>query len=124
MWRVSASDARERLLRIEGRAANVLLCLRIVYRCVRIVFSAQRTFSNVRWFGIAMGLVENLRVGEERAEAGRGAEEDEASAILGAGEVGRVGVAEDASAQGDELRGLTLLLQSTPRMRRAITLWG
>ncbi len=61
-----------------------------------------------------MDCVENLRVGEERAQAGFGAKEDGSSAILGAGEVSRVGAAEDASAQGDELGRMAefiLLLQ-------------
>lgn len=50
-----------------------------------------------------MDFVENLRVGKERAQAGFGAEQEGSSAVLGAGEVSRVGAAEDASAQGDEL---------------------
>ena len=46
-------------------------------------------------FRVAMRLVEDLRVGEECAQAGLGAEEESPSAILGAGEVGGVGVAEE-----------------------------
>lgn len=52
-----------------------------------------------------MDFVENIRIGEEGAEAGVGAEQDRPSAVFGAGEVGRVRVAEDASTQGDELAG-------------------
>ena len=45
-----------------------------------------------------MGFVEQVRVGDERAKAGFGTEINCPSAILGAREIGRVGVEEDASA--------------------------
>jgi len=47
--------------------------------------------------------VENIRIGEERAEAGFGAKQDRPSMIFGAWEVGGICVAEDSSAQCDEL---------------------
>lgn len=50
-----------------------------------------------------MGFIENIRVGEERAQAGFGAEQDRPSAMFSAGKIVRIGVAEDASTQGDEL---------------------
>jgi len=53
-----------------------------------------------------MDFVENIRVGEERAEAGFSAEIDCPSAVLGTGEVGGIRVAEDTSTQGDELAGM------------------
>ena len=49
-----------------------------------------------------MDSVENIRVGEERAEARLGAEINRPSSIFGAGEISRVGVAEDPSAESDE----------------------
>jgi len=57
-----------------------------------------------------MGFVKNIRVSKERAQAGFGTEQDRPPAVLGARKVGRVGVAEDASAQGDELTRVGLLL--------------
>lgn len=56
-----------------------------------------------------MHFIENIRVGEECAEAGFGAEEDRPSTIRCAGIILRIGVAKDPSAQGDELFMLFLL---------------
>ena len=53
-----------------------------------------------------MGFVEKIRVSKERAEAGFGAEQDRPPAVFGAREIGRVCVAEDASAQGHERSGI------------------
>lgn len=50
-----------------------------------------------------MDFVENIRVSEERAEAGFCAEQDRPSAVFNAREVGRIRIAEDTSAEGDEL---------------------
>ena len=50
-----------------------------------------------------MDFVENIRIGKESAEAGFGAEQDRPSAVFGAWEIGGVGIAEDTSAEGDEL---------------------
>ena len=52
-----------------------------------------------------MDFVENIRVSEERAEAGFCAEQDRPSTIFGAREVSGIRFAEDTSAQGDELFG-------------------
>ena len=49
-----------------------------------------------------MDFVENIRVVEERAETGFGAEIDRPATVFDSRKVGRVGVAEDASTQGDE----------------------
>ena len=49
-----------------------------------------------------MDLVENIRVVEERAEAGFGAEIDRPAAVFDSRKVCRVGVSEDAPAQGYE----------------------
>ena len=51
-----------------------------------------------------MDFIEDVRVREERAETGFGAEIDGAAAILSAREVGRIGIAKDPSAEGDETR--------------------
>jgi hypothetical protein len=49
-----------------------------------------------------MDSVEDIGIGEERAQAGLGAEIDRPASIPGAGEVGRVRVTEDPPAEGDE----------------------
>lgn len=51
-----------------------------------------------------MDFVENIRVSEERTEAGLGAEVDRLVAILSAWKIGGIGVAKDPPAEGDELR--------------------
>lgn len=51
-----------------------------------------------------MGFIEEVRVGKERLEAGLGAEIDRPAAILDSWKIGRIGVAEDPSAEGDEAR--------------------
>lgn len=71
-----------------------------------------------------MDFVEEIRVSKERAETGFGAEIDRAAAILGAREVSRIGIAEDAPAEGDKtrmflllcriLRHLKIFLQTSP----------
>ena len=50
-----------------------------------------------------MDFVEYVRVRQERTEAGFGAEQDHAPAVLGAWIVGRIGIAEYSTTQGDEL---------------------
>ena len=50
-----------------------------------------------------MDFVEHIRVGQERAEAGVGAEQDRPAAIFNARVIGGIGVAEDTSAEGNEL---------------------
>ena len=50
-----------------------------------------------------MDFVEQIRVGKERAMTGFGAEVDCPPMVFGAWEVYGICVAEDASAQGDEL---------------------
>ncbi len=50
-----------------------------------------------------MDFVENIGVGKKGAKTGIRAEQDGPSAILDAWIVGRIRVAEDPSAQGDEL---------------------
>ena len=49
-----------------------------------------------------MDFVENIRVVEERAQTGFGAQIDRPAAVFNLRKVGRVGVSEDAPAQGDE----------------------
>ena len=49
-----------------------------------------------------MNFIEDIRVSEERAEAGFGAEIDCPAAMLGAREIGGIGIAKDPSAEGDE----------------------
>ena len=49
-----------------------------------------------------MDFVENIRVSEERTEAGFGAKIDRHAAILGAREIGRISITEDPSTEGDE----------------------
>jgi len=51
-----------------------------------------------------MDFVENIRVSEERTEAGLGAEVDRPAAILSARKIGWIGVAKDAPTESDELR--------------------
>ena len=53
-----------------------------------------------------MDFVENIRVCKERAEAGLCAEQDRPFAIFSAREVSGVRIAEDTSAEGDELFGV------------------
>jgi len=62
-----------------------------------------------------MDFVENIRVGQERAEAGLGAEVDRPAAIFSTRKILRVGIAEDPSAERDEpLRtGFDLFRSST-----------
>lgn len=50
-----------------------------------------------------MCFVENVRVSHERTQAGFCAEQDRSSEMFSARVEGRVSLAEDASAQGDEL---------------------
>jgi hypothetical protein len=52
---------------------------------------------------VAMGFVENIRVSQERAEAGIGAEQDHPPAVFDARVISRVCVAEDAPTEGGEL---------------------
>ena len=49
-----------------------------------------------------MDFVENIRVVEERAETGFGAEIDRPAAVFDSGEVRGIGISKDAPAQGDE----------------------
>jgi len=49
-----------------------------------------------------MDLVENIRIVKERAETGFGAQIDRPAAVFDSRKVCRVGVSEDAPAQGDE----------------------
>ena len=49
-----------------------------------------------------MDFIKNIRVGQEGAEAGFGAEIDGPAAILGAWKIGRVRVAEFSPTQSDE----------------------
>ena len=51
-----------------------------------------------------MDLVKDVRIGLERAETGVGAEIDRPAVILDARKISRVGIAEYASAEGDEAR--------------------
>lgn len=51
-----------------------------------------------------MDFVENIRVGQESAETGLGAEVDRAAAVFDARKVRRIGVAKDAPAEGDKRR--------------------
>lgn len=60
-------------------------------------------------FGVAMDFIEDIRVGQERAQAGFRAEIDRPTAILNAREIGRVRVAEFSTTQGDELPIFLLL---------------
>jgi hypothetical protein len=50
-----------------------------------------------------MDSVEDLWIGEERAETGFGAQIDCPAAILGAREISRIGIVKDSSAEGDEV---------------------
>ena len=59
-----------------------------------------------------MDFVEYIRISKECTQARLCAQQDHPSAIFGAGIVGRVSVAEDASAQGDELFAPYFLDQS------------
>ena len=52
-----------------------------------------------------MYFIEQIRVGQERAETGFCAEEDRPSLVFGVREIGRIGVLKNAPAQGDELFG-------------------
>ena len=51
-----------------------------------------------------MNPIKDIRVGKERTQAGLGAEIDRPVAIWGAGEIGRVGIVEDPSAERDKAR--------------------
>ena len=53
-----------------------------------------------------MGFVKNIGVCKERAKAGFGAEVNRPPAVFGAWEIGGICVAEDTSAQSDELAGV------------------
>jgi hypothetical protein len=55
-------------------------------------------------FGVSVDFIKHIRVRQERAEAGFGAEIDRPAALLHAGKIGRVGIAEDPSTEGDEAR--------------------
>ena len=50
-----------------------------------------------------MDFVEDIRVGQERAETGLRAEVDGAAAILSTREISRICIAKDPSAQDDKL---------------------
>ena len=56
-----------------------------------------------------MDSIKDIWVGEERAETGFGAEIDRPAAIFDAREIGRIGITEDPSAEGDEA-GMFFLL--------------
>ena len=56
-----------------------------------------------------MYFIENIRVGQQRAETRLRAEIDRPSAILGAGKVGGISVAKNPTAQGHKLVLLLLL---------------
>lgn len=56
-----------------------------------------------------MDFVENIRVCEKGAKAGVGAKIDYPAPIFDARKIGRIGVAEDPSAEGDEARVFLLL---------------
>ena len=58
-----------------------------------------------------MGFIENIRVSNERAKAGLCAQQDRPSTVFGTGVKVRFRVAEDASAQGDELPTILLWRQ-------------
>src|SRR5215208_1597751 len=49
-----------------------------------------------------MNFVEDIGVGEERAETGYGAEQNRPPAVLGAGIILRIGITEDPPAEGDK----------------------
>ena len=49
-----------------------------------------------------MNLIKYIRVGEERAAAGIGAKIDRPAPIFDARKIGRIGISEDPSAEGDE----------------------
>lgn len=51
-----------------------------------------------------MHFIEDIRIGKERTQAGLGAEIDRPASILGAGEIDRVGILEDPSAESDKAR--------------------
>jgi hypothetical protein len=55
-----------------------------------------------------MDFIEDVWVGKERAKAGLRAEIDRPAAVLGAREIGRVGVAEDPTAKRNEVWMLLL----------------
>lgn len=50
-----------------------------------------------------MDFIEQIRVGEERAQARFGAEQNGPPAIFGAWIIGRIRIAEDSSTQSDKL---------------------
>jgi len=56
-----------------------------------------------------MNFIEDLRVGEERLEAGFSAEIDRPAAIVKARKIRGIGVAQDPSAEGDKARMVLLL---------------
>lgn len=60
-----------------------------------------------------MSFIEEIRVGAEGVEAGLGAEVDRPAAIFEARKVSRVGIPEDAPAEGDETRRFLLLGRHT-----------
>lgn len=60
-------------------------------------------------FRVAMDFVENIRVCQERAETGFGAEIDRPAAVLNAREIGWIGITEAPSTEGDET-GVFLLV--------------
>jgi hypothetical protein len=51
-----------------------------------------------------MDLIEDIRISQERAEAGFRAEIDRPTAILDAWEIGRISVAEFSTTEGDKSR--------------------
>jgi len=53
-------------------------------------------------FRVSMDFVEDIRVSQKRIVTGFGAEINRPASIYGAREIGRVRVAEDPPAQGDE----------------------
>ncbi len=51
-----------------------------------------------------MDFIKDIRVGQERAKAGFGAEIDRPTTVSNAREISWVGIAEDPSTEGDEAR--------------------
>ena len=70
-----------------------------------------------------MDFVENIGVGQERAEAGLGAKVDRPAAILGAREICRIGVAEDPPTEGHEAEMILSFRRSCIHRLRVGRLW-
>ena len=58
---------------------------------------------------ISVDFIEQIRVGQERAQAGLSAEIDNPAAGLGVWKICRIGIAEDPSAEGDKTLAFILL---------------